>query len=109
MSGGELILHNQQHTAPSAHQYIGKIAQRFSLYVDLRFGGTPDTFGGPKMNFEKKRHENGKKSLRVLDHKIPPTSPILNPSTSGEPPDNLLAGVSGFLDPTNSFRGPKIR
>ena len=61
------------------------------------------------MNFEKKRHENGKKSLRVLDHKIPPTSPILNPSTSGEPPDNLLAGVLGFLDPTNSFRGPKIR
>ena len=49
-----------------------------------------------------------KKSQWFLDHKIPPTSPILNPSTSGESRDNLPTGVSRFHDPTSSFRGPKI-
>ena len=49
-----------------------------------------------------------KKSPRILDRKIPPTSPILNPSTPGESRDNLPAGVLRFRDPTSPFRGPKI-
>ena len=57
----------------------------------------------------KKLPENGKKSLRFSDHKIPSISPILNPSTPGKSRDNLPTGVLRFCDHTSSFRGPKIR
>ena len=58
---------------------------------------------GQKFIHSKKWPENQKKSPSFLDHKIPPTSPILNPSTPGESRDNLPAGVLRFRDPTSPF------